>query len=226
MNQLMNTFFKLIKWPSAIVMLILFAPTIIADIWLVKSTFNDTFLLEFILPMTLVIIAYIIFPNLKRSRFAVFEHEFTHMIAAIISLNSPKSMHISRDNGSFQHNGKKNWFIDLAPYIWPMYISLVICTQIILQTFNPTIYQDTTGIFTLTLGALLGHRIVYNIYQIHPNQSDFADAGHCFSTIFLPTANLLAFGAIWAFVANGLFGITQWLNILSQETHIFIQQLF
>jgi hypothetical protein len=207
-------------------MLILFFPTLTTDIQLIKNTFNKIFLLEFILPMILVIITYIIFPNLKRSRLAVFEHEFTHMIAAIISLNSPKAMGFRRDNVFFQHNGPRNWFIDLAPYIWPMYISLVICTQIILQAINPLIYQDTTDIFTPLLGALLGHRIVYNIYQIHPNQSDFAHAGHWFSTILLPTANLLVFGAIWAFVANGLLGITQWMNALSQETHFFFQQLF
>ena len=222
MQAIINTILKYIKWPLALLMVLMFLPTLQADMILVKATFNQDFLVRFILPMLGMFVLWFSIPGLNGSHFAIFEHEFTHMFAAILTFHRPKSMRIESDKGgSFGYYGEGNWFITLAPYFVPTIPILIIISGLIVEAFN----KPVPSLYVPALGAMFGYHLVSNAAQIHTEQTDFAKAGWVFSLLFLPTANLLAFGFIWAFAARNFVGVSKWGALLWRQTLQVIHQI-
>ena len=99
MQQFLNTVLKYLKWPMALLMVLMFLPALNADVVLVKSTVNAKFFVHFIAPVLGMIAIWFVVPGLNGSHLAIFEHEFTHMIAALLTFHRPKSMKIDPDHG-------------------------------------------------------------------------------------------------------------------------------
>ena len=223
MQFIINTVLKLLKWPLALLMILMFLPVLKADIFLIEKTFNSSFFMNFVLPMIAMISVWFFIPGLNGSHFAIFEHEFTHMFAALLTFHMPKSMVIESDKGgSFGYYGEGNWFITLAPYFLPTFPILMIIFSMIWHFLGKPI----PDFFIPTLGTMFGYHIISNISQIHGEQTDFAKAGWIFSTFFLPTANFLTIGFVWAFAAGNMHGVTRWGHILIEETVLFIHRFF
>ena len=207
----------------ALLMVIMFLPALKADIMILEKTINGSFFLHFMLPMFGSILLWFLIPGLNGSHFAIFEHEFTHMFAAILTFHLPKSMKIETDRGgSFGYYGEGNWFITLAPYFVPTFPILMIVFTIIWHSLDKAI----PIFFIPALGTMFGYHLASNASQIHAEQTDFAKAGWLFSILFLPTANLLTFGFIWAFAGLHFIGLHMWGRFLIHQTTNLIQQIF
>ena len=223
MRFFINMILKCLKWPIALLMVLMLLPALKADIMIFEKTINTDFMLHFVLPMFGTILLWFFIPGLNGSHFAIFEHEFTHMFAAILTFHKPKSMKIESDKGgSFGYYGEGNWFITLAPYFIPTFPILLILFSIIWHCIGKTL----PPIFMPALGAMFGYHLASNAAQIHGEQTDFSKAGWLFSILFLPTANLLTFGLVWAFAARNFTGIRAWGRFLFQQTSLLIQQIF
>ena len=77
------------------------------------------------------------------------------------------------------------------------------------------------GIEAAVLGAIFGLEWAGNLREIHPNQTDFRQAGWTFTLLFLPSAILLSYGTAitmllgggvapgWSFAKSGATGMLQ-----------------
>ena len=222
MQHLINGFLKLIKWPLAFLMVLLFVPLLHADITLVQRTINRTLMASFGVPLLGMIALWFVIPGLNGSHFAIFEHEFTHMVAALLTFHRPKSMRIESDKGgSFGFYGEGNWFITLAPYFFPTFPFLIM-----LSSFFWTLQgRPLPDLFIPVLGMMFGYHLISNAMQIHPEQTDFPKAGWIFSILFLPSANLLTFGIVWAFAARGFRGIEGWGHLIVYQVNLWLDKL-
>jgi len=223
MQLVMNTILKYLKWPLALLMVLMFLPTLQADMALVRASFNQHFMVRFVVPMIGMMVLWFVIPSLNGSHFAIFEHEFTHMVAALLTFHRPKSMKIEPDRGgSFGYYGEGNWFITLAPYFVPVFPILMIIFSMIWGWMGKTL----PDLFTPVLGMLFGYHLVSNATQIHGEQTDFSKAGWIFSTLFLPSANLLSFGFVWAFALHDWLGVARWWQLVLQQTGFLLHKFF
>ena len=223
MQGVINIILKYIKWPLALIMVLIFLPALRADMTLVGATLNQRFSMLFVVPMLGTILLWFVIPGLNGSHFAIFEHEFTHMFAALLTFHRPKSMRIESDKGGlFSYYGEGNWFITLAPYFLPAFPILMMLFSVVWHWIGNPLPE----MFVPVLGMLFGYHLISNVVQIHGDQTDFSKAGWIFSALFLPTANLLTFGFVWAFAARGWSGIGRWWNLILHHTEFLMNRLF
>ena len=223
MRDILNIILKFIKWPMALLMVLMFVPVFQSDMTLVCATFTLKFVMSFVVPMVGMIALWFVIPGLNGSHFAIFEHEFTHMIAALLTFHRPRSMKIEPDKGgSFGYYGEGNWFITLAPYFVPTFPIIMMLFSLVWRWSG----EPLPELFMPVLGMLFGYHLVSNATQIHGEQTDFAKAGWIFSCLFLPTANLLTFGFVWAFAVRDWTGVTRWWHLVLRETELFIKHIF
>ena len=210
----MDTVINYLKWPMAALSVLMFLPLWNADVSLISKTFSNHMLLYFVVPMGCVLVFWFSVPGLAGSYFSIFEHEFSHMLVALLTFHKPKGM-IIEDNigGSFFFSGKGNWLITVAPYFLPSFPILIMLSSLFWQLQN----KQLPIYFLPTLGMMFGYHIASNIAQVHPGQTDFEKAGWLFSLLFLPAANLLAIGLVWSFAINGWLGVNNWWHIVIQQ---------
>ena len=130
--------------------------------------------------------------------FATLEHELTHLLVGLLCLKKPESLHATaRDGGEVRiYTGKVNFLIGLAPYFLP---TLSYCALPF-----PAIVQPRLELAVLVLmGATAAYHILSTIDELSVRQPDLREAGLFFSSLFLPVANLVSYGAILAFVDGG-----------------------
>jgi len=207
MIKIINFILGILKWPLALFMVFAFLPTLDADIQLIQRTFTMDLFVSFIVPLIGMIFIWFCIPGLAGAHLSIFEHEATHMLAALLTFHRPLFMRIEANKGgAFGYEGQGNWFIALAPYFVPTFPLIVIVIGLIWHH----IYDQMPTFFIPALGLMFGYHLASNASQIHTDQSDFPKAGWLFSILFLPTANLIAFALIWAFAVKGGAGISGW----------------
>ncbi len=223
MQNFINTFLKIIKYPVALLSTLSFYPLLQALISMIGQTFSQELALSFLAPIVGVMVIWGIIPGLNGSALTIFAHEFTHMLAALLTFHKPKNMSIIPDKGgSFTYQGKGNWLITIAPYFFPTFPFLWMLGGIWFSYQG----QPFPHWYILTFGALVGYHIVSNFYQIHSEQTDFKKAGYLFSVMFIPGANLLLIGYLWSFVLKGWAGLSDWQRLAIRSCAQFIQEIF
>ena len=223
MQKFINTFLKIIKYPVAFLCALAFYPLLQALVKMISETFSQEIALYFLAPIVGVMVIWGIIPGLNGSALTIFAHEFTHMLAALLTFHKPKNISIIPDKGgSFTYEGKGNWLITIAPYFFPTFPFLWMLGGIWFEYHH----QAFPNWYILTFGALVGYHIVSNFYQIHSEQTDFKKAGYFFSALFIPGANILLIGYLWSFVLKGWAGLSAWQSLAFHETAHFIQELF
>ena len=223
MQEYINIVLRTIKWPIAVLMVLLFMPTLEADMIMVKQTIDSAFFMKFMAPMFGMIVLWFIIPGLNGSHFAIFEHEFTHMFAALLTFHMPKSMQVESDKGgSFSFYGEGNWLITLAPYFVPTFPILMMFVSLFWTWGDGRLPE----MFIPVLGMMFGYHLISNAMQIHPGQTDFPKAGWLFSLLFLPTANLITFGFVWGFAVRGWGGSGAWWRLLGHQASLWLDKIF
>lgn len=199
-----DTVIEWLKWPVALLMLLLIVPAFQLDFMLVKKMMNMEYLLNFFLPFAIVVIFFLIMPSLSGSFFAIVEHELTHMLFAVLTLHKPKGLDINQDvGGSFSFIGKGNWLIALAPYFFPTFTFLLMIGLI----WYEKIYGALPPYRLVLFGIFIGYHFIVTLFEIHPKQTDFEVAGPVFSICFIPGANLVIYGMLFAYLLKGWIGI-------------------
>ena len=222
MQKFINTFLKIIKYPFGLACLCFAYPLMTGLMHLIFKTFNMNIFLYFLLPIFAMMFIWSMIPSLRGHWLTIFAHEFTHMLAAIITFHKPAGMSIKQDvGGSFSYKGKGNWLITLAPYFFPTFPFLWMLGGLWFQWNHQAVPQW----YILTFGGLVGYHIVANFYQIHDQQTDFKKAGFLFSFMIIPALNFIMIGYLWCFVLHGWSGLGIWNKIAFQECNLFFQQM-
>ena len=197
MARLLNQLINLSKWPVALLMVLMLLPSL--------AQFKQVLLYMFqhdsqYRPMTYGALAYLAVSwlILAKSRMGAWlstlEHELTHALFAVLSLNRVTGLNVtSHAGGMISYQGYPNWLITIAPY------------------FVPTLSLGVLGLLWLAkasysplLLGILGASMVYHLQstwrETHREQTDLQQVGWLFCWLFLPSANVL----IWLFILLAL----------------------
>lgn len=143
------------------------------------------------------------------------EHELTHAIVGLPFLFIPLSVSVTASNGGHVRQrwigpawlyplyGFGRLLSGLAPYFLPTVSYLLIGCSFFLM-------RPQARWLDATLGFATSFHVVSAWSETGYRQPDIREAGLVFSTVFLPVANLIAFGGVLAHVTGGAKGCTQY----------------
>ena len=214
MHQLLNSLINLLKWPVAIFSVLLFIP-VSQRLWNVLDYIYrhfDAYSLLFYGMLGYFILWHLWFKKSAMARwFGTLEHELTHVIFAILSLNRVTALNAtSHSGGEMRYQGYGNWIISLAPYFVAT-LSLIIL--LVLSLAKTSHYP--------VLLFLMGFSIAYHLQstwqETHLDQTDLQKSGWVFVCLFLPTANLLMILVILTALPNDALSTGRSLNYVWQD---------
>jgi hypothetical protein len=130
------------------------------------------------------------------------EHELTHLLIGLLFLKIPVGIRVSaHEGGEVRQIGLgttgQTW-VALAPYFFPT-ISLFVLIFAYFIDLNPKLFL---GI----LGWTTAFHLVTNWSETSFRQTDIQKAGNLKTLLILPVMNLISYGSILAFVADGRQG--------------------
>lgn len=111
------------------------------------------------------------------SFYSTLRHELCHWLFSILSFNKPHSIHINPDgSGHYQHIGKGNYLLTLAPYFFP----ITSVSFLLIRLF----FEKPSPIYFVLLGATLSFDMVSMFKDYHFQQTDWQKNGILFSVQF------------------------------------------
>lgn len=129
--------------------------------------------------------------------FAIFEHEFTHMILALCFFHRPKVFHVDEHEGGWVKIAGVNFIVTLGPYFFLTFCFLVLPIYLVTK---PEFYTY----FFLLLGVLASYHTLSTIRETKFNkQPDIIFNGKIFSLVVIIIGNIFCYGFILAFVLGG-----------------------
>lgn len=198
----MNRILSIMKWPLAVSMLWSF-PASLLLLW--NFVVSQQYSLSHFPPIVMGFAGYLLlwFFIFKRkevgSYFSTLEHEVTHAIFAILSGHSVQHIRITaHEGGEIRYKGKGNWLITIAPYFFPT-------ITVILLSLRLCIEQNYW--LELGIGVSIAFHITSSYVETHGSQSDLKQVGRFFALCFLPTANVLTYTLIVAYLQSGFSGV-------------------
>lgn len=217
MQQIFNFLLAVIKWPVALLMIALILPAIKTDLIILSDGLTLSVLGWVCLPIVAMILLWLLIPGIGGSFLSILEHESTHMIFALLTAHKPQSITIQRGiGGNFSYWGRGNWLISIAPYFFPTSAFLVILAGV----FYTAMDQAPPAVYWLIFGAMTGFHLISTLDEIHIGQPDFQAAGFLFTLFFLPGANLLIYGLLFAYACYGFAGWPMYFGILCDQTRL------
>ena len=142
------------------------------------------------------------------------EHELTHLLIGLLFLKIPTGIRVSaHEGGEVRQIGLGTTgqiWVTLAPYFFPT-VSIAVL-----------IFAYFAGLNTLLLLSILGwttaFHLVTNWSETSFRQPDLQKAGILKTILILPIMNLICYGAVLAFVADGSKGFGNFLIVGLRET--------
>ena len=111
------------------------------------------------------------------SFYSSFRHELCHWLFSVLSLHKPHSIQINGDgSGHYQHWGKQNYFLVLAPYFFPIVAFFFLLFNIF--------FQKPAMVYYVLLGIALAFDLVSMFKDYHFQQTDWKTNGVYFSIQF------------------------------------------
>ena len=219
MHATLHLVFKILKWPVALITLVGLPGMAVACWSRLLASFSETYLPFWIGVGGMLLLWGLLLRKAKWARFlTTIEHEALHAIIGFISFIPIRELKVNEDgSGHVVFTPPTNWLMLLAPYFIPLTLAIYAAIVFALE-LDP-------GIEAAVLGAIFGLEWAGNVREIHPNQTDFRQAGWVFTLLFLPSAILLSYGTAitmlleggvgpgWAFAKAGMAGM--WNDTLS-----------
>lgn len=200
-----NLFLGIIKWPVAVAMLLVLPAAFQSfhRYYVIREQLNLHNLIYFFIGVGFFAAVRVFF-IMRRGVAETMEHEMTHTLFALLTLHPVQSLEVKdTGGGSMTFLGKGNWLIAIAPYFFPL---TAFAMMFLFIAVNQIIgYQPDWAL--IGMGVALCYNLFSFVEQVHPRQTDFKVAGYLFTICFLPGANCLTFGTIFAFVERGFNGI-------------------
>jgi hypothetical protein len=221
LSTLPDLFLSAIKWPVAVVALLLLPGTTLA-IWELLSRLVAN--VEPVVFFSAGFVAYMILwrlvlrSQLAGSLFSTFEHELTHAVFAWCTLHWVTGFRATwNSGGEVRYTGRGNWLISIAPYWFP-----TLCIPIMGLMVIGTVKD--VELMSSILGATMAYHVASTWRETHSDQPDLQETGFLFAWMFLPTANLVALAAVLAFAHAGIEGIREFVEQVWSQTLVLAQQ--
>lgn len=151
-----------------------------------------------------------------------FEHEITHLLIGLLFLKIPVGFRVSaHEGGEVRQIGRGTTgqiWVTLAPYFFPT-VSLFVLIVAYLASLETLILLGILGWTTI-------FHLVSNWGETSFRQPDLQKAGIVKTILILPVMNLICYGAVLSFVADGGKGFSVfWLRGFA-ETFSAAEKLF
>ena len=129
------------------------------------------------------------------SFYSTLRHELCHWLFSVLSFSKPYSIQINPDgSGHYQHIGKGNYFLTLAPYFFPITSFSLLLASVV--------FQKPITIYFIIMGLALAFDVVSMFKDYHFQQTDWNKNGILFSVQF----SVLMFIIMLMFYFTILFG--------------------
>jgi hypothetical protein len=172
----------------------------------VQLDFGNTLVLGFFGGGAAAAVIHVIRTRYKSSYFATFEHELTHNLWAILTLNKPAGFHINDDGtGEFEYYGKSNFLQMLGPYVTLTLSFLLIPAYYVIK-------EEFHFYYFILLGLSVGYHTASTIKETGFFQTDIQRQGRFFSVIFIIFGNLFSYGIVLSFLINRHQGMLDFLT--------------
>jgi len=212
-----NAFFKWIKWPVAVCMILSVPATVQSFQHYIKKYVNNIEGLLYFAGGVAFLLAVRYFTAARRGSAETMEHEMTHALFAMLTLHPVYDIKLNEGGGgSMTYSGGGNWLITISPYFFP----LSLFGMFLVGLAADRITGSTPVWVYIGLGMAAGYYLASNFEQIHPEQTDFKKVGFPFVFAFLPGANILVYGYLLAFIDRGAQGVGYFTRLLA----FFIQK--
>jgi len=200
------------------VLMILFIPLIYAygkTFFLLIQRFDISSIRVFFFSLGFLFFTILWFLGLRKYQFfSIFEHEFTHMVLALLFFKRPQEFYVNEKEGGWVLLAGGNFIITLGPYFFLTFCMLILPIYLVIQPqFHPP--------FLLVMGALLAYHTFSTIRETNFNlQTDIIFNGKIFSALVILLGNIISYGFIIAFVYGGfrqgrLFFSDGWNEIMA-----------
>ena len=188
-RELLNRVVDFARWPLVVVM--------VMGLWFVgpivwraiaQLAKRDGWALPFVIGA--IVYAVLWYSTGRRSKtlawLMTLEHELTHALMAILTLNGIHSLKShSTLGGLVEISGRSNWMVLVAPYVLPT-VLLPLSVQI---AWAPPSWRA----FVLCLiGLAFAFHVHSSFLETHRRQTDLQELGWTFVALFVPTAHLWA----------------------------------
>lgn len=140
--------------------------------------------------------------------FSTLEHELTHALFALLTLHPVTGLSATWSRGGrMYYRGDGNWLVAIAPYFFPTAaVAVLLVSAFLKQEWQPA----AQGV----LGVALGYHLTSTFAETHAGQTDLKIVGWPFALLFLPAANLIAFGIVLSFSLGGTSRVAEFLSQL------------
>ena len=199
-RKLLNFILAVGKWPTAFFMLYLLPDSALELLTLLeRSELESPQVAPFIYGFMGYAAAWFIL--FKRyfvgSWISTLEHELTHGLFALITFHKVLEVKTSYlSGGHIRYSGGGNWLITIAPYFFPT-LSFIIMGILSLAASSEAPWLN------LALGISVAYHLTSTWIETHFGQTDLKEVGYLYSFLFLPSANIISYIAILAFVLGG-----------------------
>jgi len=203
-----------LKWPVAVLALALLPGAMIAVIELLVRVVTRP------LPVTMFLVGFALYfvvwwRFFRRSRFSyvlTLEYELTHALFAIVTFHRVTGLSATAFRGGHvRFVGKGNWLITVAPYFFPTSSLLLLVVAWFLPGY-------LASVISFVVGGSFAYHITSTFRETHSGQTDLQQEGLVFCLFFLPTANLVTFGALLGFIYGGWQGSEGFMGTVWQRT--------
>lgn len=188
-----------------------------------KASFSNQRWLSFLVGVAIFFPCWLVAKRLFHSGWCylqTLEHELTHLLIGLIFLKIPTGIRVSAHEGGevrqigFGTTGQI--WVTLAPYFFPtISIAVVIVAYFV---------RLDTLLLLGTLGWTTAFHLITNWSETSFRQPDLKKAGWLKTILILPVMNLICYGAVLAFVADGNKGFsTFWLDGLRAAFHLLFK---
>jgi len=222
MTATIDRIFAVIKWPVAVVALLLLPGTGWALYDLVRTVSDQG---KLYLPFVGGFAAYFAAWHLVLkhpawgSMISTFEHELTHAVFAWATLHPVIDFKTTwRSGGHIRYRGEGNWLISIAPYFFP---TAAVAVAIALVWIPDRWLTWTNAI----LGVTVAYHMTSTWVETHRDQPDLHKTTFLFAWMFLPGANLLCYGVVVAFALGGADATGDFVHLVYTRSVDVVHQL-
>ena len=120
-------------------------------------------------------------------------HELSHVFASLLCGGVPKKIRVSKKGGSVTLS-KSNFFISLAPYMFPVYTVLIVFGYYITNIFYPM--GNYQNYFAGLVGLSTAFHIRLTVFAISQDQPDLKTTGKFFSLVLIIFVNFVLLAAL------------------------------
>lgn len=206
--------FAWLKWPCALLSIVLFVPLLEACFAVVIGCVRAPRpILPFVGGAGVYVLLWLWLIRWWRSTWlSTLEHEVTHAVFAWLTLHKVVGLRTTWSSGGhMRYLGRGNWLITLAPYFFP-----TVCWALILfYWLVPVVPREIAHALS---GAAFGYHVTSTMRETHGGQTDLMKVGFVYCFAFLPTANLLCNGLVVAFSYAGPTGVSVFLQNTATAT--------